>query len=89
MAVSLYKEVGAQLKKFDYSYSYDPNLRLKNTNVGMISFSVESSVSNLGAPQTWFAFFLSFLIELFVPGLVFALTPKGGGYTKKNILTRI
>ena len=89
MAVSLYKEVGAQLKKFDSSYSYDPNLRLKNTNVGMISFSVESSVSNLGAPQTWFAFFLSLLIELFVPGLVFALTPKGGGYTKKNILTRI
>jgi hypothetical protein len=88
-AVSLYKEVGAQLKKFDPSYSYDPGLRLKNTNVGMISFSVESTFSNLGAPQTWFAFFLSLLVELFVPGLVFALTPRGGGYTRRNVLTRI
>lgn len=88
-SVSLYKEIGAQLKKYDQSYSYDQNLRLKNTSIGMINFSVESTFSNLGAPQTWFALFLSILIEMFVPALVFALTPRSTGYTRRNQLTRI
>jgi hypothetical protein len=76
-AVSIYKEAGTQLKRYDKNITIDENIRLKNTNLGMISHTMSSAFSNLGNVQTWVAIILALLIELFVPALVFALTPRG------------
>jgi len=76
-AVSMYKEAGAQLKRYDKNIVIDENLRLKNSNLGMISHTMSSAFSNLGNVQTWVAIILALLIELFVPALVIALTPRG------------
>jgi hypothetical protein len=39
-AVTVYKDVGSQIKRFNKSFSFDQNLSLKNTNLGMISHTM-------------------------------------------------
>lgn len=77
-AVATYKESGAQLRRFSQGFTFNEQVAIKNTSLGRISHSAGSAISNLNKAQTWVALVLSLLIELFVPALVFALTPRGG-----------
>ncbi len=84
LSVSTYKEVGAQIRRYNKEFVFNENLTLKNTNLGMISHALSSAASNLGNIQTWVAIILALLIELFVPALVFALTPRGSASYESN-----
>ena len=83
-SVSTYKEVGSQIRRYNNNFIFNENLTLKNTNLGMISHTLSSSFSNLANIQTWVAIILALLIELFVPALVFALTPRGNASHESN-----